>query len=111
MTLPWVTATNQSHFCPTSVKYLKTIIHARLSVFLSANNIVYDKQIGFRNQHSTNHTLIKIAEKIKQDCDFGEIFYGVILDFQKAFDTANHGIPLKKLVHFWKRDKSNKLLR
>ena len=100
MTLPCVTATNQSHFCPTSVKYLKTIIHAGLSGFLSANNIVYDKQIGFRNQHSTNHTLIKIADKIKQDCDFGEIFYGVILDFQKAFDTANHGIPLKKLVHF-----------
>ena len=74
MTLPCVTATNQSHFCPTSVKYLKTIIHARLSVFLSANNIVYDKQIGFRNQHSTNHTLIKIAEKIKQDCDFEKFF-------------------------------------
>ena len=36
---------------------------------LSTNNILYEKQFGFRNQHSTNHTLIEITEKIKQGCD------------------------------------------
>ena len=52
-------------------KIFEKIIHARLSVFLSTNNILYEKQFGFRNQHSTNHALIEITEKRKQGCDSG----------------------------------------
>ena len=63
-------------------KIFEKIIHARLSVFLSANNILYEKQFGFRNQHSTNHhALIEITEKIKQGCDSGKFVCGVFLDF------------------------------
>ena len=78
-------------------KIFEKIIHARLSVFLSTNNILYEKQFGFRNQHSTNHALIEITEKIKQGCDSGKFVCGVFLDFQKAFDTVNHDILLKNL--------------
>ena len=46
-------------------KIFEKLIHARLSVFLSTNNILYEKQFGFRNQHSSNHALIKITEKTK----------------------------------------------
>ena len=48
------------------------IIHARLSVFLSTNSILCEKQFGFQNQHSTNHALIETTEKIKQGCDSGK---------------------------------------
>ena len=92
-------------------KVFEEIIHARLSVFLSTNNILYEKQFGFRNQHSTNHALIEITEKIKQDCDSGKVVCGVFLDFQKAFDTVNHDILLKKLEHYGIRYKANKWLR
>ena len=83
----------------------------RDSVFLSANNILYEKQFGFRNQHSTNHALIEIIEKIKPDCYSGKFVCGVFLDFQKAFDTVNHDILLGKLEHYGICDKSNKWLR
>ena len=53
-------------------KIFEKVIHARLSVFLSANNILYEKQFGLRNQHSTNRALIEITEKIKQVCDFSK---------------------------------------
>ena len=92
-------------------KKFEKIIHARLSVFLSTNNILYEKQFGFRNQHSTNHALIEITEKIKQGCDSGKFVSGVFLDFQKAFNTVNHDILLKKLEYYGIRDKSNKWLR
>ena len=63
-------------------KIFEKIIHARLSVFLLANNILYEKQFGFWNQHSTNHhALIEITEKIKQGCDSGKFICGVFLDF------------------------------
>ena len=78
---------------------------------LSTNNILYEKQFGFRNQHSTNYTLIEITEKIKQGCDSEKFVCGVFLDFQKAFDTVNHDIVLKKLKQYGIHDKSNKWLR
>ena len=93
---------------PKISEIFEKIIHARLSVFLSTNNILYEKQFGIQNQHSTNHALIEIAEKIKQGCDSGKFVCGVFLDFQKASDTVNHHILLKKLEHY---DKSNKWLR
>ena len=83
-------------------KIFAEIIHARLSVsvFLSTNNILYKKQFGFRNQHSTDHALIEITEITKQGCDSGKFVCGVFLNFQKAFDTVNHDILLKKLGHY-----------
>ena len=56
-----------------------------------------EKYFGFQNQDSTNHALMEIAEEIKQGFDSGKIALGVFLDFQKAFDTLNHDILLKKL--------------
>ena len=79
-------------------KIFEKIIHARLSVFLSTNNILNEKQFGFRNQHSTNHDLIEITEKNKKGCDSGKFVCRVFLDFQKAFDTVNRDILLKKLA-------------
>ena len=78
-------------------KIFEKIIHARLSVVLSTNDILYEKQFGFRNQHSTNHALIEITEKIKQGCHSRKFVCGVFLDFQKAFDTVNHDLLLKNL--------------
>ena len=39
-------------------KKSEKIIHARLSVFLSTDNILHEKQFGFSNQHLTNHALV-----------------------------------------------------
>ena len=65
-------------------KIFEKIIHARLSAFLSTSNILYEKQFGFRSQHSTNHALTEITEKTKQGCDSGKFPSGVFLDFQKV---------------------------
>ena len=78
---------------------------------ISANNVLYENQFGFRNQHSTTHALIEITEKIKQGCDSGKFACGVFLDFQKAFNTVNHDILLKKLEYYGIRVKSNKWFR
>ena len=37
-----------------------------------------------------------MTEKIKQACDSGQYASGVFLDLEKAFDTVNHDILLKK---------------
>ena len=78
-------------------KVFEKLNHARLSAFLSANNVLYEKQFGFRNQYSIDHALIEISEKIKQGRDSGKFACGVFLDFENVFDTVNHNILLKKL--------------
>ena len=80
----------------------------QLSKFLNKNYILYEKQFGFRNNHSTFHALLEITKKKKQACDTGQFVCGVFLDLQKAFDTVNHTILLKKLIHYGIRDVANK---
>ena len=70
-----------------------------LTNVLNKKAILYEKQFGFRNYHSTTHALLEITEKIKQACDTGQFACGVFLNLQKAFDTVNHTILLKKLTH------------
>ena len=39
-------------------------------------------------------------ESVKQTIDEGMLGCGVFIDLQKAFDTVNHSILLKKLQHY-----------
>ena len=76
-------------------KIIEKLVHKRLNSFLEANSIFCEQQFGFRNNHSTNHALIQITEKIRQALDKNEYACGTFIDLQKAFDTVNHEILLK----------------
>ena len=69
--------------------------------FLEKYSCLYKYQFGFRKNHSTNHALIEITEKIRKALDSGKFACGIFVDLQKAFDTVNHEIPLKKLRALW----------
>ena len=78
-------------------KVLEKLIHKRMIKFLEDNKILYDRQFGFRCKHSTVHGLITITEDIKKSIDNGKLTCGIFIDLQKAYDTVNHKILLKKL--------------
>ena len=93
---------------PNISKLFEKLIHNRLSKFLEENNCLFSKQFGFRNKHSTTHALIDITETVRKALDNNEFACGVFLDFQKAFDTVNHEILLKKLSHYGVRGHAQK---
>ena len=45
-------------------KIIEKLVHQRLQIFLENNNVLYDKQFGFRNKHSTAHALIEITVRL-----------------------------------------------
>ena len=57
-------------------------------------------QFGFRTNHSTEHALVSLTEKIKSTLDSNSFGCGIFVDLEKAFDTVNHSILLKKMKHY-----------
>ena len=58
--------------------------------FLLENNILYQKQFGFQNAHSTEHAILQLVNQITEAFSQGKYTQGIFLDLSKAFDTVNH---------------------
>ena len=57
-------------------------------------------QYSFRQKYSTTHALINLPDNIRQTLHEGSFGYGIFVNLQKAFDTANHKIILHKLEYY-----------
>ena len=81
-------------------KIFEKIINNRVIDYLEANNILFQHQYGFRKKHSTKLSLINLTNTLLKYIDEGRTTVGIFIDFQKAFDTINHSILLKKMSHY-----------
>ena len=91
-------------------KIFEKIMYSRISGFFEDSEILYANQFGFRKNHSTNHALISIVEKIRNNLDDKLYTCGVFVDLEKAFDTVNHQILIKKLEYYGIRGAYNNWL-
>ena len=83
---------------PLISKIIEKIIHDQTQNFLDKNNVIYRYQSGFRKFYSTDSCLSYLNNKITTGFESG-LFTGMILiDLQKAFDTINHDILIKKMT-------------
>ncbi len=92
-------------------KIFEKIIYNRLYDYLTAMNIIYDRQFGFRKMHSTSHAINYSVNKILGEVEQNKHTIGIFIDLSKAFDTIEHGKLLDKLEHYGIRGIALQLLR
>ena len=82
---------------PLVSKIFEKIIHDQTIAYLNENNILFRYQSGFRKNHSTDFALSFLSDKILKSFGRGLYTGMILIDLQKAFDTINHDILLKKM--------------
>ena len=86
-------------------------MYKRKYSFIEQSECLYNLQFGLRAGHSTTHTLINIAEKVRAALDQNKASCGIFADLQEAFNTANHEILLDKLNYYGFRGVINNWFR
>ena len=65
--------------------------------FFNSNNIIPDKQFGFRDKHSTIHPIHKVTADIQSKLLDKKMTGDVLVDLRKAFDSVWHDGLMFKL--------------
>ena len=78
-------------------KNFEKVILSRFNFFLEQHNHLYQYQLGFFIDYSTNNGFTTIVERIKKLIDIENYTVGVFVDLKKAFDPVDHNILFEKL--------------
>ena len=79
---------------------MEHLISKHLLNHLEANNILFDKQHGFRKKRSTDTQLLAFTQDILANLSGGRQTDVIIIDFAKAFDKVPHHRLIQKLERY-----------
>ena len=82
---------------PIIAKTLESCVYDLLLEHVDANNIISEKQHGFRRGRSTNSNLLSFWEEISKLANEGKEISIIYTDLRKAFDSVPHDLLLMKL--------------
>jgi len=97
-------AENISNYRPISIlnnfsKIFEKCMYRRLYSYLCSNNILSERQFGFRRGKCTMQAIVNFLKPVYHELDDGNLVFALFLDFKKAFDCVPHHILLGKM-HF-----------
>ena len=71
----------------------------QLEDYLKQDGLLYKYHSGFRENISTESYLVQLTDFLLSDMDKGMYTGMILIDLQKAFNTLNHKILLKKMTY------------
>ena len=82
---------------PIPGKILEKVIHVHISNFFEINNLLCDRQGGFRKNYSTLSSISNFTNDIYNAINSKKLTVATFFDLKKAFDTVDHTILIRKL--------------
>ena len=82
---------------PVLSKVYEKLVLQQLAVFIERESVYYQYQSGYRKNHSTAASLLKLHNDIKKAMKSSEVTIAIFTDYSKAFDTIDFSILLKKM--------------
>ena len=73
-------------------------MNSQLSGYLEANQLLDERQSGFRPAHGTESALVTVLDDLRMTADQGQFVALVLLDLSAAFDMVDHSILLSRLA-------------
>lgn len=96
---------------PAFSKIFERLLKRRLSKFLRENNILSNKQYGFREGRNTNDAVVEVSEFGYEAMDRGLMAAIVFMDLSKAFDRVDHRVLINILSKIGFEGRSLKLFK
>ena len=75
-------------------------MYNRLYKHLKEKDILYKKQFGFQQKHSTEHAILQLIDQVNNSFERNQFTLGIFIDLSKAFDTVDHKILISKLKNY-----------
>ena len=88
---------------PSVSKIFEKAVYDQLVAYLNTNNYLCNNQYGFRAEHSTEHAILELIDRVTLALDRGFTPIAIYLDLSKAFDSLNSEILLFKLYYYGAR--------
>ena len=85
---------------PQFSKILEKLFARQMDNFIDKNQILSEHQYGFRANRTTTHAVTEMTEEITKAFENDEYSVGIFIDLQKAFDTIDYSILLRKLEKY-----------
>ena len=67
---------------------------------LKENDTLYKKEFGFQQNHSAEHAILQLIDKVNNSSERNQFTLGIFIDLPKTFDTVDHKILISKLKNY-----------
>ncbi|XP_028966619.1 uncharacterized protein LOC114828079 [Galendromus occidentalis] len=95
---------------PVLNKVVERTLVTQLTKHFERNNLLYERQYGYRKNRSTAHAVYSTIESIKLGLDSGKVCGLLLIDMTKAFDSVRKQVLLEKLGCYGVGDKARGLI-
>lgn len=82
---------------PIISKVYEKLIKKQILEFLNVNNILSNRQFGFRQKKSTGKAILEFIEYLLDRFDKGDFTIAKFIDLSRAFDCVDHKLLIRKL--------------